>query len=331
MISEQPRESTAELAHLAPKSIRRYRSKANKPNPVRIAKLDGIMSLESTMSNGWRWLIAVVIAVALASIWGCDKQRARSQMKDGLRAYHSGEYPQAKQHFETASALDPNLVDSQVALAVTATKQYLEFVPTPETTHYADEAVSQFKHVLDNNPSKEQRILCLKGLSTVYVKMEKFDDAYEYNHTLIDLAPDIPDSYYAIGVIEWTKTYKLRMDRIGLVHQSQDEFTTDATACEQLRNTNAAHIQSGISALQKAVSLRPQDYSAMSYLNLIYREKAHIDCTDKDARANDVKTADEWIDRAMLARSKDTNVKAGDPIHLRDAVYELKLPTETLD
>jgi len=165
----------------------------------------------------------------------------------------------------------------------------------------------------------------------VYVKMEKFDDAYEYNHTLIDLAPDIPDSYYAIGVIEWTKTYKLRMDRIGLVHQSQDEFTTDATACEQLRNTNAAHIQSGISALQKAVSLRPQDYSAMSYLNLIYREKAHIDCTDKDARGNDVKTADEWIDRAMLARSKDTNVKAGDPIHLRDAVYELKLPTETLD
>jgi len=46
--------------------------------------------------------------------------------------------------------------------------------------------------ILDNNPSKEQRILCLKGLSTVYVKMEKFDDAYEYNHTLIDLAPDIP-------------------------------------------------------------------------------------------------------------------------------------------
>jgi tetratricopeptide (TPR) repeat protein len=275
--------------------------------------------------------MVAIIAAALASIVGCNKQKARSEMKDGLRAYHSGEYHQANQHFERASALDPKLLDAQVALGVTATKRYMEFVPTPETTHYAEEAVDHFKRVLNSNPSKEQRILCLKGLSTLYAKMEKFDDASEYNRTLIDVAPDIPDSYYAIGVIEWTKTYKLRMERIGLVHQSQDEFTTDTTACEQLRSTNAAYIQSGILALQKAVSLRPQDYSAMAYLNLIYREKAHIDCTDKDARANDVKTADEWIDRSMLAQSRDTSIKAGDPIHLREAVHELTLPTGTID
>jgi tetratricopeptide (TPR) repeat protein len=277
------------------------------------------------MSNFRGLLIVVMIAAAFDL--GCDRQKARGDMKDGLRAYHGGQYSLANRYFESASVLAPQLLDAQLALAVTETKQYTEFRPTPETAHYADEAVSHFKLVLASNPTKEQKILCLKGLSTVYLKMEKFDDAYQYNRTLIEVDPDIPDSYYAIGVIEWTKAYNSRMGRIGLVHRSQEEYTTDASACEQLRDANAAHIQSGISALQKAVSLRPEDDSAMSYLNLIYREKAHIDCADKGARANDSKAADEWIDKAALARSRDTSVKPGEPIHLREAVYELKPPT----
>jgi hypothetical protein len=69
-------------------------------------------------------------------------------MKEGFRAYGSGEYAQADQHFERASALDPKLLDAQVSLAVTATKQYMEFKPTPETAHFAEKAVSHFEQVL---------------------------------------------------------------------------------------------------------------------------------------------------------------------------------------
>jgi tetratricopeptide (TPR) repeat protein len=271
------------------------------------------------LRNTWRLLISAMIVIALASILGCNTRKARSEMKDGLRAYQSGEYPQASRHFETASVLDPKLLDAQVALAATATKRYLEFVPTPETAHFAEEAVSRFKHVLDSNPSRDQQILCFKGLSTLYVKMAKFNDAYDYNRKLIEVAPDIPESYYAIGVIEWTQTHNFRMSSVGLVHHSEDEFTTDTTACEKLRNANAPKVQIAIAALQRAISLRPEDEGTMAYLNLMYREKAHIDCTDNRERENDLRTADEWIDKTMRLNAVNEN-------RLK-AVHELTLPT----
>jgi hypothetical protein len=56
--------------------------------------------------------------------------------------------------------------------------------------------------------------------------------------------------------------------------------------------------------LNKALSLR-QDYDdAMAYMNLLYRRKADTECGDPQAAAEDVKTANDWSDKAMAARKK---------------------------
>jgi hypothetical protein len=62
--------------------------------------------------------------------------------------------------------------------------------------------------------------------------------------------------------------------------------------------------------LHKALKLRPDYDDAMAYMNLMYRERADIQCDDPAARAADLKTADEWVDKTMA--TKKAKAEKGD-------------------
>jgi hypothetical protein len=55
--------------------------------------------------------------------------------------------------------------------------------------------------------------------------------------------------------------------------------------------------------LKRAIELRPEYDDAMVYLNLLFRERAAIECGDPAARSNDERLAKEWADKAMQARN----------------------------
>ena len=40
----------------------------------------------------------------------------------------------------------------------------------------------------------------------------------------------------------------------------------------------------------------------MAYMNLMYREKADVECDDLAARAEDLKTADHWVDETLRVK-----------------------------
>ena len=69
-------------------------------------------------------------------------------------------------------------------------------------------------------------------------------------------------------------------------------------------------VEDGIAKLQKALELRPDYDDAMAYLNLMYRERADLECDNPAARAADLKTADDWVDKT-LATKKAKAEKAG--------------------
>jgi uncharacterized protein YbaP (TraB family) len=75
--------------------------------------------------------------------------------------------------------------------------------------------------------------------------------------------------------------------------------------CDQLKSKDGEVVDEGMKMLQTAIDKR-QDYDdAMAYMNLLYRRKANdMTCEDAQARAEDVKTANEWSDKAMAARKK---------------------------
>ena len=51
----------------------------------------------------------------------------------------------------------------------------------------------------------------------------------------------------------------------------------------------------------------------MSYLALLYRRKADIECGDDDARKADLATAQHWVEKGLAAR-KANQIKANEAV-----------------
>jgi hypothetical protein len=85
----------------------------------------------------------------------------------------------------------------------------------------------------------------------------------------------------------------------------------DKKVCATMRESNTANVQEGIDNLNKALQLRPDYDDAMAYMNLMYRERADIECDDPAARSADLKTADEWVDKTMATKKAKAEKQPG--------------------
>ncbi len=266
------------------------------------------------MNKSGRVLTVLAVLLALVSTVGCNKLRARDQLNKGVQSYKNAKYEEAIEHFKNAVSLDPSLTNARLYLATAYEQQYIPGADSPDNNRYAEQAINEFKQVLDSNPPKEQTILSLKGIASLYFNMKKFDDAKQYHLKVIELDPNDPETYYSIAVIDWTQAYAPRMTtRAGLGLKPTDE-PKDKKVCAELLKTikekNTPLVQDGIQKLQKSIELRPDYDDAMAYLNLLYREQADLDCDNPDARKADLKQADDWVDKT-LATKKAKAEKAG--------------------
>jgi hypothetical protein len=69
------------------------------------------------------------------------------------------------------------------------------------------------------------------------------------------------------------------------------------------RAKQGAIVDEGIQNLQKAIQIKPDYDDAMAYLNLLYRQKADME-TDAKARDEDVKTADDLVEKVKAIKQK---------------------------
>jgi tetratricopeptide (TPR) repeat protein len=265
------------------------------------------------MKNSARVLTLMVVGLALLSTAGCSKLRARDQLNKGVQAYKNTHYEEAIGHFQQAVELDPSLTNARLYLATALANQYIPGADNPENTKVAEQAIDVFKKVLDLNPPREQKVTSLKGIASLYFNMKKLDDAKEYHRKVIELDPNDPETYYSIGVIDWTETYQPRMTkRAELGLKTEDSLPAkDKKACAALRDKNMADIQEGIDSLKKALDLRKDYDDAMAYMNLMYRERADVQCDDPAARAADLKTADDWVDQTLAVKKAKAEKQPG--------------------
>ena len=91
----------------------------------------------------------------------------------------------------------------QLALA----NQYIPGVDTEDNNRTGQQAIDEFKKVLETNPGHDQKVTSLKGIASLYFNMKKLDMAKDYHHKVVELDPNDPEAYYSIGVIDWTQTY----------------------------------------------------------------------------------------------------------------------------
>ena len=251
--------------------------------------------------------LATVLAVvaALLMTTGCNKLKARDQLNKGVKAYRSANYEEAIEHFKNAVFLDSDLKVAKLYLATAYAQQYVPGVDAPDNLRMAHQAIDEYQKVLENDPKS---VNSLKGIAFLYMQMKDFDKAREYYKKAIEVDPNDPEIYYSVGVIDWSQAYKDAADlKAANGMKVDDELKGKGSQkwCDQLKSKDGGNVDEGLKMLQTAIDKR-QDYDdAMAYMNLLYRRKANdMTCDDAQARADYIKTANEWSDKAMAARKK---------------------------
>jgi tetratricopeptide (TPR) repeat protein len=268
------------------------------------------------MNKHIRLLTLAAAALALFSSVGCSKLRARDQLIKGVTAYKNAKYEEAIDHFQQSVALDPSLINAKMYLATAYAQQYIPGVEGADNLKMADQAIEQYKKVLDVNAARDQKVNAAKGIAYLYLNMKKFDDAKKYYRMAADMDPNDPEPYYSVGVIDWTACYQPRMEERAKLGLKPDENLNPKNkdqkkVCAELKEKNGPSISEGIENLNKAITLRPDYDDAMAYLNLMYREKADVECDDLAARQEDLKSADHWVDQTLITKKAKAEKQPG--------------------
>ena len=247
-------------------------------------------------------VIIAFCAVAVCLSNGQEAATAKAELDLGVQAYKDAKHEEAIAHFKQAVTLDPNLLTARLYLATAYAQQYIPGADTEENNQMGRQAIDEFEEVLTLHPTHEQEVNSLKSLAYLYFNMKKFDAAKEYQKKVVEIDPNDPETYYTIGVIDWTQTYQPRMEERAKLNLKPDAPLINTDVCWKIRAANEELVKDGIEMLTKALSLRPDYDDAMAYMNLLYRERADIQCGNKQAHDADLKTADQWVDLTMATK-----------------------------
>jgi tetratricopeptide (TPR) repeat protein len=267
-------------------------------------------------------LLAAATFAAAFGAAGCDKLKARDLLNKGVASYKDGKYDASIEDFKQAKDLDPTLTNARLYLATAYATQYIPGAPSEENIRTGEAAVKEFKEVLAGDPSN---ISAIDGVGSILYNMagtpytrERFEESKTYHMKHMSLKPEDPEPYYWIGVIDWTLTYRSNLEDRGkwrLSHPGKplkDDDPMPADIREDYVKENSQLIDEGITALRKAIELRPDYDDAMAYLNLLLRRKADEAAT-ADERASLLKEADDLVDKAKEIKQKKMEAPAKTP------------------
>jgi tetratricopeptide (TPR) repeat protein len=253
------------------------------------------------------------VLVLILGVSGCAKLRARDYLNKGVQSFKNGQYDVAIEDFKQAKDLDPTLMNARLYLATAYATQYIPGAPSQENMQFGNQAIKEFKEVLQMDPNN---LSAIDGIGSILFQMAgtpfdaaKFEESKTYHQKHISLQPNDPEPYYWIGVIDWTLAFRANLamradyNKDHLTKQVKDTDTMPASLRAEYLAKEGALIDEGIADLKKAIQIRPDYDDAMAYLNLLYRRKADT-VESETERAELVKQADDLIDKVKDIKQK---------------------------
>ena len=241
-------------------------------------------------------------------LFGCEKIKARSEIKQANEAYQREEYANALAHYVRARQIDPSFPDldrmvgySQIGLyvpddkspkneahadaAIAELTRYLKKRPNDRIARDAlinmylnanrtSQAIDYFRNYLGQHPADLEAV---KSVATLYAKQGDFNESLNWYKKITLLDSNNPEAFYVYGVVCYEKVAKNPPADL---------------------NEKQAIIDKGKEALQRAIDLKPDYAESMAYLNLLWRQQALIE-KDPVKAQQDVATADSIRNRAI--------------------------------
>ena len=204
------------------------------------------------MTRHMKLMFAFLAMVALAST-SCAKLQARDNLNKGVRAFRDAHYESAVDFFKEAIRLDPELTNAELYLGTAYAQQFIPGAQSAENQKFADLAIETFSKVLQRDANN---VTATGGLASIYQNTNQFQKAREFYLKNASLEPTNPLPFYAVGSVDWIMVFN----------------KNNPPPLEE----QAKLVEEGLSNLDKALALNPTYEDAMTYKNLLYREKARL-------------------------------------------------------
>lgn len=280
------------------------------------------------MTTRRSWLTLAIIPTIVVAL-GCGGLKERVLLKKGNELYAAQKYDQAIVQYEELVKLNPKSWVGNYQTAVSYLALYHPGSEHPKDKEYAEKGLAAFERTLElPAPSPDERektekfylsflsstgdkdkaiaylekqlasrpndLALINQIATLYQKKGDFTKALEYFEKRANMDSGNKEAWYTLGVNCWARSYH------GGLAVSQEER-------EQV-------VEKGIMALEKALAIDPNYFDALSYINLIYREKAKaLAAVGKNVEAGQAYAkADEYQKQAIdLRKSQAAKAKSG--------------------
>jgi tetratricopeptide (TPR) repeat protein len=263
----------------------------------------------------WSAVRNSILLLAFAAM-GCREVGARRDIQEGNKLYYASKYEQAVAKYREALAVQPDLAIGWFNLglaylanfapglkteanevhakgAIECFEKYIAMVPTDVQAQdyllgvYIDSgryegAIRFFEVKLEKNPADIESVAQLASISA---QAAKYDDAIKWHKKKAEMVTtnDLKaDSWYSIGVLDWRRL----------------NGHPDVMGAERARIADE-----GLAWLVQADKVRQHHSPTLSYLNLLYRERATAHGASY-ARAVDTTSAQVYYKLATEAAKK---------------------------
>ena len=245
-----------------------------------------------------------VAILAVVSIAAAQSPNPHQELALGRQALAQGKYDEAIQHFENINSVVQMNVILELDLAGAFAQKYLAGVDDADNEKVADKAIDYYQRVIEGDTSITASESAEKGIAFLDAHMNKFDEAKEHYDKAKKLNPEDPEPFYFTAVIDWTLSNQFRQqERTKLKLKPEDSLAAEHhEVCQAVKDKNASNLAEALENLNKALDLDPKYEDAINYMNLIYIERADVECDDPGARKSDLKAADEWAQKLIVVK-----------------------------
>jgi tetratricopeptide (TPR) repeat protein len=286
----------------------------------------------------------MVALLMLLSCGGCAEVRGRRRIQKANQLYREGQYKEAVAMFHEAEQFVPDFWVLWINMGYTCRQMLVPGAKTPENSGATRCALEAFQRLgqlrpsdprgpalyeqtlfetdqyealakmytqrVEQNPSDEQ---ALNGLIQVYSKWpEHTGDAVAWYRKKADLKPGDAEAQYGVGVFIWHELFakgggadKAAFDPRPDPSNKKQPKTPPPSSPDDIVGARRIELGDiGIRYLERALEQRSKYHEAMTYLNLLYRQKSYAYFDDPDQWQKCVDKATEWRDKTLVTLGK---------------------------